>query len=56
MAVALALPPAPPCDERAGEAGRTRRKLSRPNIISQMQAPWLLGASGDAALLAVLGL
>lgn len=48
--------PGPACDERAGEAGRTRRKLPRPNIISQMQALWLLGASGDAALMAVLGL
>lgn len=48
--------PCPPCDEWAGEAGRTRRKLPGPNIISQMQAPWLLGASGDVVLMAVLGL
>lgn len=49
--------PRPPCDQRAGEAeGRTRRKLPRTNIVSRIQAPRLLRASGDGALMAILGL
>lgn len=48
--------PRPPCDQRKREGGRTRRKLPRPSIISQIQAPWLLRASGDGALMAVPGL